>query len=135
MTTQIYSEDISVYNGYKLVGGIAANLYYENTGTEILEATLILSLVQHEGLGNESNTVLQCWVKKNINPNDIVDFTGVYFLREENLELVLSELNKDSQTLRLIVNVTGGGVESDRTALVKQSYTDVIDYSTYDAKY
>ena len=133
MTTQVYSEDISIYNGSGLVGRIAPNLYFKNTGTAVLDVILIFCICQHHGLGNESITNFQCWLIKDIAPNEVINISGSYFLSESNLELILSELNEDPQTLRLRVEVTGGASESDRTALIKQTYTDALDYSV--AKY
>ena len=135
MTTQILSEDISVYTGVKIVGGIALDLYFKNMGTATLDATIIFCLYQHYGLGNETVTNFQCWIRKGISPNDEINITGSYFLSEINLELILAELNNDPQTLGLLVEVTGGASESDRTALTKQVYTDVVDYSLFDSKY
>lgn len=135
MTTQVYTQNISVYNEYKLIGAVAPNLYFKNTGTGTLDATLILCLCQHTGLGNENITNFQCWVKKGIAPNEEINMSGAYFLSDTNLTLILNEMNGDPQTLRLILNVTGGVTEDDRLALIKQTYTDVIDYSVNKGKY
>ena len=136
MTTIVYTEDFSVYNGYRLVGVVATDINLNNTGAATLKATLILCLVQHVGEPGETITKLQCWVRKNIAPGDEINIAGTYFLTVTNLELILAELNSaDAQTLRLRVDVTGGASEGDRTALVKQTIADVTDYSLYDARY
>lgn len=134
MTTQIYTQDISIHLDYKLVGGISPNINLKNTGTATLDAMLIFSLVQHVGLENEATTVFQCWVSKEIVPNQEINISGMYFLDDGNTNLILSELNGDSQTLRLAIEVTGGTSEEDRTALVKQSYPDMSDYSLAEGK-
>ena len=129
MTTEILTEDIPIYLGFRLVGGFAPNIYLKNTGTGTLDATLIFSLYQHLGLGNENIINFQCWVRNGITPTEEININGNYFLSDSDLDLISSELNKDDQTLRMRINVTGGASEADRTALVKQTYTDVIDYS------
>ena len=135
MTTEVYTHDISVYEGFKLVGAVATNLYFQNTGSATLNATLFISLHQHVGTDKESINNLQCWVRNDIAPNDNIEFSGTYFLTDPNLELILTEINGDSQTLRLRLEVTGSEIEADRLALTKQNYTGVIDCSRCAAKY
>ena len=128
MTTVVCSHDLSIYNGYKLVGGVAPNLNFKNTGTATLDTTLIFCLVKNKGQPEESITNFQCWVRKNIAPNDEINISGVYFLTNSNIDLILEDLN-GTQTLQLSLEVTGGASEDDRTALTKQNYTEVLDYS------
>ena len=136
MTTVVYTSDFSVYHGLRLVGGVAPDINLDNTGTATLNADLVLSLVQKKDLPGETITILQCWIRKGISPGEEINISGTYFLSDSNLEQILSELNTgDPQTLRLRVDVTGGATEGDRTALVKKTYTDIIDYSLYDSKY
>ena len=136
MTTVVFTEDFSIYNGVKLVGGVTPNINLENTGSATLDATLVLCLVQKLGLGGETITNIQCWVRKNIAPGVEINVSGSYFLSDTDLELILAELNSgDAQTLRIRVDVTGGASEPDRTALVKKNYPEVYNYSVISAKY
>ena len=64
MTTVVYSHDLSIYHGPKLVGGVAPNLMFKNTGIATLDATLILCLIKNKGQPEETVTNFQCWVKK-----------------------------------------------------------------------
>ena len=136
MTTVVFTQDFSVFNGLRLVGGVAPDINLNNTGSATLDATLVLCLVQKKDLPGETITVFQCWIRKSISPSDEINISGAYFLSDAYLDLIMNELNsEDPQTLRLRVDVTGGASEGDRTALVKQNYTGVVNYSLYDAKY
>ena len=129
MTTEIYSYDISVFgDGGKIVEVLSPNYDFKNNGTATLDVTVKFCLVQHLGLGNETVTLLQSWCRKDIASGQNINVTGVHFISSTNKDLILTEINGDAQTFRMIVEVTGGATEEDRTSLDKMAYTN-MDYS------
>lgn len=132
MTTQIYSQDISVFNDSMVVKGISINFNLNNTGAATLNTTVKFLLVQNIGQLNETETILQLWTNKGIAPSDEISVTGTYNLNSNEDRLIVSELNNpDLQTLKLTIDVTGGSSNTDRNALVVQPYIGAKNYSIY----
>lgn len=130
MTTTVFIQDIGIYdNGKRLVGGISPNLYFKNTGTGTLNATLILCVCQNINTPEESSFVTQSWHRKKVEPNEEIFFDGTYLFNEDTIDSIINSLNVGEQKIRLQLDVTGGASEPERNAMVKQTYTDTIDYS------
>lgn len=133
MTTVVYTQDVSVFYKRRIVGALSPNLLFKNTSGYSLDTILYLCLVKNPGEETETETNLQVWVNNDVGYGKYLNISGMYFMSDANTNLIMEDLN-GSQTLRLVLKVTGGQSDEDRAKLVKQTVTDMVDYSVMAGK-
>lgn len=130
-TTKTVVDNISIFNGKRLINAITFNISFKNEGLATLNYTLVLRL---EGKDNSSvlfSSIKNSWACGVLTPGEIRLFSATHIIGELEQRELLSTIHNISPTTYKLENIiTGGITDLSRSALIDLNVPNAKRFAT-----